>query len=278
MNLNFLEVTDFRERAGNGLSGMIKGVQIRGGNRAFIQEVARIPNEMLNIAEKAAAEGKTPLYFAKGDVFLGIIAVADAVKTDSPRAVAELKKMGLRVVMLTGDNERTANAVKLKSGVDEVIAGVKPNEKANLVADLKKQGRVMMVGDGINDAPALTTADVGTAIGSGTDIAIDAADIVLMKSTLADVPAAIRLSRATLKNIYENLFWAFIYNVVGIPIAAGALIPIWGIRLNPMFGAAAMSLSSFFVVSNALRLNLKNIYSDKKDYKIKRRSQKWKKQ
>lgn len=274
MNLNFSEVTDFRERAGNGLSGMIKGVPIRGGNRAFIQEVARIPNEMLNIAEKAAAEGKTPLYFAKGDVFLGIIAVADAVKTDSPRAVAELKKMGLRVVMLTGDNERTANAVKLKSGVDEVIAGVKPNEKANVVADLKKQGRVMMVGDGINDAPALTTADVGTAIGSGTDIAIDAADIVLMKSTLADVPAAIRLSRATLKNIYENLFWAFIYNVVGIPIAAGALIPIWGIRLNPMFGAAAMSLSSFFVVSNALRLNLKNIYSDKKDYKIKNKKEK----
>ena len=220
-------------------------------------------------AEKLAGEGKTPLLFAKGGKLLGMIAVADVIKEDSPQAIKELQNMGIRVVMLTGDNERTAKAIGAQAGVDDVIAGVLPDGKESVIRSLKEQGKVAMVGDGINDAPALTRSDIGIAIGAGTDVAIDAADVVLMKSRLSDVPAAIRLSRATLRNIHENLFWAFFYNVIGIPLAAGVWIPIFGWTLNPMFGAAAMSLSSFCVVTNALRLNLVNIYNNKKDRKIK---------
>ena len=216
-------------------------------------------------AEKLAGEGKTPLLFAKGGKLLGMIAVADVIKEDSPQAIKELQNMGIRVVMLTGDNERTAKAIGAQAGVDDVIAGVLPDGKESVIRSLKEQGKVAMVGDGINDAPALTRADIGIAIGAGTDVAIDAADVVLMKSRLSDVPAAIRLSRATLRNIHENLFWAFFYNVIGIPLAAGVWIPIFGWTLNPMFGAAAMSLSSFCVVSNALRLNLFDLHSTKHD-------------
>ena len=219
-------------------------------------------------AEKLAEEGKTPLLFAHNDRLIGIIAVADVIKEDSPQAIKELQNMGIRVVMLTGDNERTARAIGKQAGVDDVIAGVLPDGKESVIRSLKEQGKVAMVGDGINDAPALTRADIGIAIGAGTDIAIDAADVVLMKSRLSDVPAAVRLSRATLKNIHENLFWAFFYNIIGIPLAAGVWIPIFGWTLNPMFGAAAMSLSSFCVVTNALRLNLFKIHDAKKDKKI----------
>lgn len=263
------EVSDFKALPGNGLSAVLDGEQLFGGNLRFIREKANVSAGMVEASENLAEEGKTPLFFAKNDRFIGIIAVADIIKEDSPQAVRELQNMGIHVVMLTGDNERTAKAVGKQAGVDEVIAGVLPDGKESVIRSFKEKGRVAMVGDGINDAPALTRADVGIAIGAGTDIAIDAADVVLMKSRLLDVPAAIRLSRATLRNIHENLFWAFIYNIIGIPLAAGVWIPLFGWRLNPMFGAAAMSLSSFCVVANALRLNFFNIRSAKRDKKIK---------
>ena len=263
------EVTDFTALPGNGLSG--KYADLCGGNESFIRTQAQIPEAVKRQAERLAEEGKTPLFFAKDGNLSGIIAVADVIKEDSPRAVQELKKLGLHVVMLTGDNERTANAIGKQAGVDQVIAGVLPEGKESAIRSLQQNGKVTMVGDGINDAPALTRADIGIAIGAGTDVAIDAADVVLMKSRLSDVPAAIRLSRAALKNIHENLFWAFIYNVIGIPLAAGVWIPIFGWQLNPMFGAAAMSLSSFCVVTNALRLNMQNIHSSKKDRPLKKR-------
>ncbi len=263
------EVEDFTAVAGNGLSAALGGKRLWGGNQAYISRFSTIPQRLFAQAERLAEEGKTPLFFAEEGKFAGIIAVADVPKEESPAAVRELKNMGIRVVMLTGDNERTARAIGRKAGVDEVIAGVLPEGKEQVIRSLKKQGRTAMVGDGINDAPALTRADIGIAIGAGTDIAIEAADVVLMKSRLNDVPAAIRLSRATLKNIHENLFWAFIYNIIGIPLAAGVWIPIFGIQLNPMFAAAAMSLSSFCVVTNALRLNLLQVYNAAKDKKIK---------
>ncbi|MCI6431955.1 MAG: heavy metal translocating P-type ATPase [Oliverpabstia sp.] len=263
------EVTDFTALPGNGLSAVLDGSTLIGGNYKFVSEKSEISQSIKEKSEVLSEEGKTPLFFAKDGKLLGIIAVADMIKEDSPQAVKELQNMGIKVVMLTGDNERTAKAIGKQAGVDEVIAGVLPEGKENVIRNLKKKGKVAMVGDGINDAPALTRADVGIAIGAGTDIAIDAADVVLMKSRLSDVPAAIRLSRATLKNIHENLFWAFFYNVIGIPLAAGVWIPLLGWKLNPMFGAAAMSLSSFCVVTNALRLNLCHIYDASKDKKIK---------
>lgn len=262
------EVTDFTAVFGNGLTGKQEGVFLAGGNLNFISDKAEISHAIKDKANGLAEEGKTPLFFAKGEKFIGIIAVADVPKEESPKAIQELKNMGIRVVMLTGDNERTANAIGKAAGVDEVIAGVLPEGKESVIRSLKKQGKVAMVGDGINDAPALTRADIGIAIGAGTDIAIDAADVVLMKSKLSDVPAAIRLSRATLRNIHQNLFWAFIYNIIGIPLAAGVWIPVFGWKLNPMFGAAAMSLSSFCVVTNALRLNLLSVHDTDKDKKI----------
>ncbi len=262
------EVADFRALPGSGLAAALDGAELSGGNLKFIQTVAEVTPELRAAAERLSGQGKTPLFFSRDGKLAGIIAVADAIKEDSPRAISELRNMGIRVVMLTGDNERTAKAIGAQAGVDEVIAGVLPEGKAGAIASLKKQGKVAMVGDGINDAPALTAADTGIAIGAGTDVAIDAADVVLMKSRLSDVPAAIRLSRATLRNIHENLFWAFIYNTIGIPLAAGAFIKLFGWQLNPMFGAAAMSLSSFCVVSNALRLNLFDMYSAKHDRKI----------
>lgn len=268
------EITDFKAESGNGLSGEYNGEKIIGGSKKYISSLINISNDISSRADSLSEEGKTPLFFMKGDKLLGIIAVADVIKDESPQAVKELQNMGIRVVMLTGDNERTAKAVGKLAGVDEVIAGVLPDGKEKVVADLKKQGKVLMVGDGINDAPALTRADIGMAIGSGTDIAIDAADIVLMKSKLTDVPVAVRLSRKTLRNIHENLFWAFIYNVIGIPLAAGVWIPLLGWQLNPMFGAAAMSLSSFCVVTNALRLNFFDITNPRKDRKIKQKSKK----
>ena len=252
------EVSDFASLPGNGLSVVWNKNRLVGGNYSFISTKADIPNEVKIKSEKLSEEGKTPLFFAMDSRFIGMIAVADVIKEESPQAIQELKNMGIQVVMLTGDNERTAKAIGNKAGVDEVIAGVLPEGKESVIRTLKEKGKVTMVGDGINDALALTRADIGIAIGAGTDIAIDAADVVLMKSKLSDVPAAIRLSRATLKNIHENLFWAFIYNVIGIPLAAGVWIPLFGWELNPMFGAAAMSLSSFCVVTNALRLNLFN--------------------
>ncbi len=263
------DTADFAAVAGNGLSGTIEGRPLWGGNKNYISRFAEIPAQLLEQSGRLAEEGKTPLFFAGEGRFLGIIAVADIPKEESPAAVRELKNMGIRVVMLTGDNERTAKAIGARAGVDEVIAGVLPEGKESVIRSLKKQGKVAMVGDGINDAPALTRADIGIAIGAGTDIAIDAADVVLMKSRLSDVPAAIRLSRAALRNIHENLFWAFIYNIVGIPLAAGAFIPAFGLSLNPMFAAGAMSLSSFCVVTNALRLNLLQIHNAAKDKKIK---------
>ena len=263
------EVDDFVALPGNGLSGIYEGSELCGGNANFIGSVAAVSDEIRAKAEKLAEQGKTPLYFSRDGKLLGIIAVADVIKEDSPRAVKELQNMGIRVVMLTGDNERTAKAIGAQAGVDEVIAGVLPEGKESVIRSLKEQGKVAMVGDGINDAPALTRADIGIAIGAGTDIAIDAADVVLMKSRLSDVPAAIRLSRATLRNIHENLFWAFFYNVIGIPLAAGIWYPLFGLKLNPMFGAAAMSLSSFCVVTNALRLNLFQMYDASKDKKKK---------
>ena len=249
-------LTDFMALPGNGLTGVWDGSRLYGGNLTFIEQHVKVSDAAKRQAEQLAMQGKTPLFFAKDEKLLGVIAVADVIKEDSPRAVAELQNMGIYVVMLTGDNKRTAQAIGKAAGVDEVIAGVLPDGKEQVVRELQKKGKVVMVGDGINDAPALTRADIGMAIGAGTDIAIDAADIVLMKSRLSDVPAAIRLSRATLRNIHENLFWAFFYNIIGIPLAAGVWIPLFGWQLNPMFGAAAMSLSSFCVVTNALRLNL----------------------
>lgn len=263
------ETEDFQAVPGNGLSGKLGEDELSGGNLKFIEEKAEIPDETKKKAEELAEEGKTPLFFSRNGRLIGIIAVADVIKEDSPQAVRELQNMGIHVVMLTGDNERTAKAIGAQAGVDEVIAGVLPDGKETVIRSLKKKGKVTMVGDGINDAPALTRADIGIAIGAGTDIAIDAADVVLMKSRLSDVPAAIRMSRATLRNIHENLFWAFFYNVIGIPLAAGVWIPLFGWQLNPMFGAAAMSLSSFCVVTNALRLNWFNMHDARKDKKIK---------
>ena len=264
------EVSDFQALPGNGLTAVLNGSTLYGGNAKLMQTLGvAVPQKMASSAEALAAQGKTPLFFAKDGTMQGVIAVADVIKEDSPQAVRELQGMGIRVVMLTGDNERTAKAIGAQAGVDEVIAGVLPDGKEAAIRSLKNKGRVAMVGDGINDAPALTRADVGIAIGAGTDVAIDAADVVLMKSRLSDVPAAIRLSRATLHNIHENLFWAFAYNVLGIPLAAGVFIPLLHWQLNPMYGAAAMSLSSFCVVSNALRLNLFDIRSTKHDHKRK---------
>ena len=261
------EVTDFSAVVGNGLTAMLAGKMIKAGNLAFVSKFVKVSDDMREKAVEFSKEGKTPLFFAADDRLCGIIAVADTIKEDSPEAVRQLKNMGIRVVMLTGDNEQTANAIGKQAGVDEVIAGVLPDGKEAVIRKLKKQGMVAMVGDGINDAPALTRADMGIAIGAGSDVAIDAADVVLMKSRLIDVPAAVRLSRATLTNIHENLFWAFFYNVIGIPLAAGLWYPLLGWKLNPMFGAAAMSLSSFCVVTNALRLNLCRVYDPKHDRK-----------
>ena len=262
------DVTDFAALPGNGLAARLDGMEIYGGNAEFIAAKASVPAELQAEAARLAAEGKTPLFFGGAGRLMGVIAVADTLKEDSPRAIRELQNMGIRVVMLTGDNQRTADAIGRQAGVDEVIAGVLPDGKEAVIRRLQQNGKVAMVGDGINDAPALTRADTGIAIGAGTDVAIDAADVVLMNSRLSDVPAAIRLSRATLRNIHENLFWAFIYNIIGIPLAAGVFIP-FGLTLNPMFGAAAMSLSSFCVVSNALRLNLFDLHSTKHDRKPK---------
>ena len=262
------EVSDFTALPGNGLSASNNGVMLYGGNYNFISSRISIPDEIKKQSEKLSEEGKTPLFFSSDDTLFGIIAVADVIKDDSPQAIREMQNMGIHVVMLTGDNERTAKAIGTLAGVDEVIADVLPDGKENVIQKLKQKGKVIMVGDGINDAPALTSADIGIAIGAGTDIAIDAADIVLMKSRLLDVPAAIRLSRATLRNIHENLFWAFIYNVIGIPLAAGVFINVLGWQLNPMFAAAAMSLSSFSVVTNALRLNFLRIHDSKRNHKI----------
>ena len=262
------EVSEFMALPGNGLMGQWKGEKLVGGSLKFIKSQMTVSSMLEKQSETLAEEGKTPLFFGKSGKLVGIIAVADVIKEDSPRAVRELQNMGIKVVMLTGDNERTAKAIGQQAGVDEVIAGVLPDGKEQVIRALKEKGKVAMVGDGINDAPALTRADMGIAIGAGTDIAIDAADVVLMKSQLSDVPAAIRMSRATLKNIHENLFWAFFYNIIGIPLAAGLWIPVFGWQLNPMFGAAAMSLSSFCVVSNALRLNMFKLHSTAKDKKI----------
>ena len=264
------EVADFAIQPGNGLSAVWQKHTLRGGNIDFISGAAHVPDFLRAQAEKLAENGKTPLYFSRDDQALGVIAVADVIKEDSPQAVRELQGMGVHVVMLTGDNERTARAIGAQAGVDQVIAGVLPDGKEAVIRKLKQHGKVAMVGDGINDAPALTRADVGVAIGAGTDVAIDAADVVLMKSRLSDVPAAIRLSRATLRNIHENLFWAFFYNTIGIPLAAGVFIPL-GLTLNPMFGAAAMSLSSFCVVTNALRLNLFKLRDASRDHKIRQK-------
>ena len=264
-----LETEEFQAVPGNGLSGRLGEDWLAGGNLKFIGGNAEITDEIRKKAEELAEGGKTPLFFSRNGKLIGIIAVADVIKEDSPQAVRELQNMGIHVVMLTGDNERTAKAIGAQAGVDEVIAGVLPDGKESVIRSLKRKGKVAMVGDGINDAPALTRADIGIAIGAGTDIAIDAADVVLMKSRLSDVPAAIRLSRATLRNIHENLFWAFFYNVIGIPLAAGVWIPLFGWQLNPMFGAAAMSLSSFCVVTNALRLNWFNVHDARKDKKVK---------
>ncbi|MDO5116464.1 MAG: heavy metal translocating P-type ATPase [Synergistaceae bacterium] len=262
------ELSDFQALPGNGLSGSWRGRAVYGGSYNFISGLAAVPEDMKARSEELAEEGKTPLFFSAEGALAGVIAVADVIRDESARAVSELKNMGIHVVMLTGDNERTARAIGREAGVDEVIAGVLPEGKESVIRRLKEMGKVAMVGDGINDAPALTRADIGVAIGAGTDVAIDAADIVLMKSRLTDVPAAIRLSRATLRNIHENLFWAFFYNVIGIPLAAGLFISLLGWKLNPMFGAAAMSLSSFCVVSNALRLNLFKMYDASRDKKI----------
>ena len=272
--LSVSEVSDFRALPGNGLTATLNDEELLGGSLSFISTKADVPQALRDKAEALAEEGKTPLLFARGGKLAGVIAVADVIKEDSPAAIAALRKMGIHVVMLTGDNEKTARAIGRQAGVDEVISGVLPEGKESVIRSLQKQGKVAMVGDGINDAPALTRADIGIAIGAGTDVAIDAADVVLMKSQLSDVPAAIRLSRATLRNIHENLFWAFFYNVIGIPLAAGVWIPIFGWTLNPMFGAAAMSLSSFCVVSNALRLNLFKLHDAGKDKKIKKKHHK----
>ena len=268
-NVTFEEVSSFKALPGNGLTAKLKNTVLYGGNLNYIEGQVSVSEDIKSTAEALSKEGKTPLFFARGKTLLGIIAVADVIKEDSPQAIRELQNMGIKVVMLTGDNGRTARAIAEKVGVDDVIADVLPDGKESVVKELKSKGKVIMVGDGINDAPALTSADIGIAIGAGTDVAIDAADVVLMKNSLLDVPAAIRLSRATLRNIHENLFWAFIYNTLGIPLAAGVFIPLFGWQLNPMFGAAAMSLSSFCVVMNALRLNLINPHKSKRDRKVK---------
>ena len=268
-DLSVKSVADFQAVPGNGLSGTLNGSVLHAGNRNFIEKTTKIPAAMQSQADRLAENGKTPLFFAKDNKLAGIIAVADVMKADSPRAISQLQNMGIKVVMLTGDNERTARAIGREAGVDEVIAGVLPDGKESVIRKLSRNGKVAMVGDGINDAPALTRADIGIAIGAGTDVAIDAADVVLVKSNLLDVPAAIRLSRRVLRNIHENLFWAFIYNVIGIPLAAGVWYPLLGWKLNPMFGAAAMSLSSFCVVTNALRLNFVKMHSTKRDKKMK---------
>ena len=268
-NAGIEEVTGFQALPGNGLTAILDDHTLYGGNYTFISSKVSVDEDIQKKTERLAKAGKTPLFFGNEDRLLGVIAVADVIKEDSPQAIKELQNMGIHVVMLTGDNERTAKAIGQQAGVDEVIAGVLPEGKEQVIRKLKEKGKVAMVGDGINDAPALTRADIGIAIGAGTDIAIDAADVVLMKSRLLDVPAAIRLSRATLRNIHENLFWAFIYNAIGIPLAAGVWYPLFGWKLNPMFGAAAMSLSSFCVVSNALRLNLFDLHSTKHDRKPK---------
>lgn len=273
-NIKTLDTTDFKSLTGNGVSAKINGKTIVGGSVKHISSIANIDENIIKQADDLATKGKTPLLFVMDNQLLGIIAVADVVKSDSPKAIKELQNMGIKVVMVTGDNEKTAQAIAKESGVDEVIAGVLPDGKEKVVTQYKQKGMVAMVGDGINDAPALTRADIGIAIGAGTDVAIDSADIVLMKSKLTDVSGAIRLSRGTLRNIHENLFWAFIYNVIGIPLAAGVWIPIFGWTLSPMFGAAAMSLSSFCVVTNALRLNFLNIRSSKRDRKIKNKTNK----
>ena len=267
-----LAVTGFKALPGNGLEGKVGDADVKGGSLKFAQSQTKIPEKIRNQAEKLAEEGKTPLMFLKNGILMGMIAVADVIRADSSQAVKELQDMGIEVVMLTGDNERTAKAIGRQAGVDRVIAGVLPDGKEEVIRKLKEQGKVAMVGDGINDAPALTRADMGIAIGAGADVAIDAADVVLVKSRLSDVPAAIRLSRGTLRNIHENLFWAFFYNVIGIPLAVGIWIPVFGWKLNPMFGAAAMSLSSFCVVTNALRLNLLNVKDSRKDKKIRRKA------
>lgn len=273
-NIKTLDTTDFKSLTGNGVSAKINGKTIVGGSVKHISSITNIDENIIKQADDLATKGKTPLLFVMDNQLLGIIAVADVVKSDSPKAIKELQNMGIKVVMVTGDNEKTAQAIAKESGVDEVIAGVLPDGKEKVVAQYKQKGMVAMVGDGINDAPALTRTDIGIAIGAGTDVAIDSADIVLMKSKLTDVSGAIRLSRGTLRNIHENLFWAFIYNVIGIPLAAGVWIPIFGWTLSPMFGAAAMSLSSFCVVTNALRLNFLNIRSSKRDRKIKNKTNK----
>lgn len=270
-NARLVTIDDYSEESGNGIKGIESGKSVRAGNYNFVSSEAEISSNIKLQAERLADEGKTPLFFSRGNSLLGVIAVADVIKEEAPEAVKQMKNMGLRVVMLTGDNEKTAKAIGKKAGVDEIVAGVLPKGKEQKVKELKKEGKVIMVGDGINDAPALTAADIGMAIGAGTDIAVDAAQIVLVKSRLSDVPSAIRLSRATLKTIHQNLFWAFFYNAVGIPLAAGVFIKIFGWELNPMFGAAAMSLSSFFVVTNALRLNLFDMHSAKKDKKIRKK-------
>lgn len=262
------EAEQFKALPGNGLTAFLDGAVLLGGNYRFISQQIPVPDEIKEKSERLSEEGKTPLFFARADELCGIIAVADVMKEDSPRAIKEMRNMGIRVVMLTGDNERTAKAIGERAGVDEVIAGVLPDGKESVIRELKKKGKVIMVGDGVNDAPALTSADIGIAIGAGADVAVDAADVVLMKSRLSDVPAAIRLSRATLRNIHENLFWAFIYNIIGIPLAAGVFISVLGWQLNPMFAAAAMSLSSFSVVTNALRLNFFRMHDSKWDHKI----------
>ena len=268
------EVTDFAAFPGNGLTGRIGEVRLAGGNLKFMQQRLSVPQKVKEQAEQLAQQGKTPLFFSYNDTLLGVIAVADTIKNDSSEAVRQLRNMGIRVVMLTGDNERTAKAIGSQVGVDEVVAGVLPQGKEQTIRTLKAKGKVAMVGDGINDAPALTGADLGIAIGAGADVAVDAADVVLMKNSLLDVPAVIRLSRAVLRNIHENLFWAFFYNVIGIPLAAGLLIPIFDWQMNPMFGAAAMSLSSFCVVTNALRLNFVHIHDSKRDHRIKQKKEK----
>ena len=273
-NAGIEEVTGFQALPGNGLTAILDDHTLYGGNYTFISSKVSVDGDIQKKAEKLAEAGKTPLFFGNEDRLLGVIAVADVIKEDSPQAIKELQNMGIHVVMLTGDNERTAKAIGQQAGVDEVIAGVLPEGKEQVIRKLKEKGKVAMVGDGINDAPALTRADMGIAIGAGTDVAIDAADVVLMKSRLSDVPAAIRMSRATLHNIHENLFWAFFYNIIGIPLAAGVWYPLFGWKLNPMFGAAAMSLSSFCVVSNALRLNLFKMYDASKDKKLKAKKEK----
>ena len=270
--LKAAEVQQFQALSGNGLTASLDGAALLGGSYQFISGQIPVPTETKARSERLSEEGKTPLFFARDGALCGIIAVADTIKEDSPRAISEMRNMGIHVVMLTGDNERTAKAIGAKAGVDEVIAGVLPDGKESVIRKLQQKGKVIMVGDGINDAPALTSADIGIAIGAGADVAIDAADVVLMKSRLSDVPAAIRLSRATLRNIHENLFWAFIYNTIGIPLAAGVFVPLLGWQLNPMFAAAAMSLSSFSVVTNALRLNFFRMHDSKRDHKVRNKS------